>query len=201
MTQWKRRYIVLVMVYLASVTTFFSIQHTSFSTDQLTSLTIAAIALLISLIQMAESNKRKRPVKCLVKLWGKKKGKHHQLTLKFINEDITPLDEFTFKLKTPEELFADTSQNKATFQHHSYGKTDVIRCDEIGFLGAQDPNTDNESLEITLDLSKPISSNRVFSIVVSCHNMAPVRQTLTHKQITMLIEGKHSSEDKALVFS
>ena len=135
MTQWKTGYLLIIVLYLCSVTSFFILSYRSLSTDQLISITIASIALLISLIQMAESNKRKRPIHCTVRLWGKKKGRDHHITLKFINLDRTAINDFKFRLKMPKGIFRPAPSSAFSFQFHGYGKTDVVQCDDLDFLG------------------------------------------------------------------
>jgi hypothetical protein len=201
MQQWKVGYIILILIYLVANSIFFFMSYQSLSITELISLVIASIALLISLIQMAENNKKKRPIRCEVKLWGSRKGKYFRLTLKFTNLDAMPIHGFSFRLRLPKGIYKSPSKSGYNFDHHSYGYTDVIQSHDIDFLGGKKSGFESESLEVYLDLNKPIASNRIFSLVLSNAELEPTRQILNSDQIESLKEGNHTSEKIALIFS
>ena len=203
MTHWKPSYLVIIAIYTLTLIGVMSLALSGIIEvpgEQGVSLLIACLALLISLIQMAESNKKRIPVNCKVWLWGNKRGQSFKVTLKFENQMDVPLDEFKFRLKLPHGVFAPMKTGSSGVEKHSYGKTDVISCDGIDFLGVPKSGTEFESISFAFNWDKFPKQKRSCLISLSASGLAPIRLKLSHEQLVSLSKGEHRSEETALRF-
>jgi len=212
MKQWKNRYLITIsIIVLISLGIFYYYGHNGrMSTNDIVSGSIALIALIISIISVAQSDKKKILPKLEIKLWHHKviKGIEntnvHEVNFAIHNlNEKTPFQFNQLLLTFPQKCkHIEGNDNIDTvingWRETKFGNSIVLKADTeylSTFIGT---NKENRSLTFELRLKLDQMSDRNMYLELYSYDYLPFLRTIKPTQSKELLEEKFTNRENSL---